>query len=303
MTVLVTGASGFIGKRLCKRLDQKNIPVRAVLRNEDDKFKEVVLCDFEKEDLANEAYHGIETIFHLAGCTHDVDNQSTFEVYKKINTEATTKLAHAAVENRVSSFVFVSSVKAGGSPVTGQVLDETDQQEPEGLYGKTKREAELNLLNIGAQSNMHISIIRPTLVYGPGLKGNLLQMYKAVEKGWFPPLPFVNNARSLIHVDDLIEALLLVAWDTRARNQIFIATDGQSYSSREIYEAMCHALDKNIPKWFIPYFIFLVPSFFSSNLKHKVNKLFGDAKYSSEKLESIGFKAQYSFGGTNEKII
>ena len=100
----------------------------------------------------------------------------------------------------------------------------------------------------------------------------------------------------MIHVDDLVRALWLVASDGRARNQIYIATDGKSYSSREIYESICHSLSKPIPKWYIPYFIFLIPSLFSSSLRHKTKKLFEDSNYSSKKLESLGFKAEHSFG-------
>ena len=295
MTILVTGASGFVGRRLCKFLIKKNIPVRVVLREKDITFGETVLCDFEKETLSFEAFRDVETVFHLAGCTHDVNSKRNIDIYRKINTETTTKIAEMAGENKVKNFVFVSSVKAGGSPAQGKIISETDQGDPEGIYGVTKRDAELKLLDIGSQSKMHISIVRPTLVYGPGLKGNFLQMHEAVAKGWFPPLPFINNSRSLIHVDDLVRALWLVASDGRARNQIYIATDGESYSSREIYESICHSLDKPIPKWYIPYFIFLIPSLFSGGLRHKVKKLFEDSNYSSKKLESLGFKAEHSF--------
>tara|TARA_B100000809_G_scaffold251590_1_gene285249 strand:- start:1035 stop:1928 length:894 start_codon:yes stop_codon:yes gene_type:complete len=295
MTVLVTGASGFVGRRLCKFLIKKNISVRVVLRKKDITFGETILCDFEKETLSFEAFHDVETVFHLAGCTHDVNNKRNIDIYRKINTETTTKIAEMAGANKVKNFVFVSSVKAGGSPAQGKIISEIDQGDPEGIYGVTKRDAELKLLDIGSQSKMHISIVRPTLIYGPGLKGNFLQMHEAVAKGWFPPLPFINNSRSLIHVDDLVRALWLVALDGRARNQIYIATDGESYSSREIYESICHSLDKPIPKWYIPYFIFLIPSLFSGGLRHKVKKLFEDSNYSSKKLESLGFKAKYSF--------
>jgi len=295
MKILVTGASGFVGRRLCKFLVKKNVPVRVVLREKDITFEETVLCDFEKETLSFEAFRDVETVFHLAGCTHDTNSKRNIDIYRKINTETTAKIAEMAVANKVKSFVFVSSVKAGGSPVQGKIISETDQRAPEGIYGVTKRDAELKLLDIGSQSKMHISIVRPTLVYGPGLKGNFLQMHEAVAKGWFPPLPFINNSRSLIHVDDLVRALWLVASDGRARNQIYIATDGESYSSREIYESICHSLDKPIPKWYIPYFIFLIPSLFSGGLRHKVKKLFEDSNYSSKKLESLGFKAEHSF--------
>ena len=302
MKVLVTGASGFVGRRLYRFLVKKNIPIRVVLREKDIAFEEVVFCNFEKEVLSFGAFRDVETVFHLAGCAHDINSKRNIDIYKKINTETTVKIAEMAAANQVKSFVFVSSVKAGGSPTQGKIISETDQGEPEGIYGVTKRDAELKLLDMGYQSKMHISIVRSTLVYGPGLKGNLLQMHKAIAEGFFPPLPFIDNSRSLIHVDDLVKALWLVASDERSRNQIYIATDGKSYSSREIYESICHSLGKPIPKWHIPYFMFLIPSLFSRNLRYKVKKLFQDSNYSSKKLESLGFKAEHSFRGTIKDI-
>ena len=166
MTVLVTGASGFVGRRLHRFLVKKNIPVRVVLREKDITFEEAVFCDFEKEALSFEVFHDVETVFHLAGCTHDINSKRNIDIYRKINTETTTKIAEMAGENKVKNFVFVSSVKAGGSPTQGKIISETDQGKPEGIYGATKRDAELKLLDIGSQSKMHISIVRPTLVYG-----------------------------------------------------------------------------------------------------------------------------------------
>ena len=188
--------------------------------------------------------------------------------------------------------VFVSSVKAGGGTIVGRCMTEEDQGEPEGIYGKTKREAELKLLEIGRQSCMHVSIVRPSLVYGPNVKGNLRMMLSAIEKGWFPPLPETGNCRSMIHVDDLVQAILLVAEDGRADGEIFVATDGVPHSSREIYEAMCHVLGKVVPRWSIPKFLFDIVAIAHPQVRHKIEKLLGDECYSSEKLQSLGFKAK-----------
>ena len=189
-------------------------------------------------------------------------------------------------------FIFVSSVKAGGSAITGRCMTEEDQGEPEGIYGKTKREAEIKLLEISHQSSMHVSIVRPSLVYGPGVKGNLRKMLSGIEKGWFPPLPEVGNRRSLIHVDDLVQALLLTAADDRANGEIFIATDGVPHSSREIYVAMCHILEKSVPRWSIPKFLFERVFLLSPRFRYKAEKLFGDEFYSSKKLEDLGYRAE-----------
>jgi nucleoside-diphosphate-sugar epimerase len=179
-------------------------------------------------------------------------------------------------------------------------MTEEDQGEPEGIYGKTKREAEIKLLEIGRQSCMHVSVVRPSLVYGPGVKGNLRMMLSGIKKGWFPPLPEVRNRRSMIHVDDLVQALLLVAGDDSANGETYIATDGQTYSSREIYEAMCHVLGKPISPWSVPKLFFNVAAFMNTHIRYRAEKLLGDECYSSEKLRSLGFKAQRTLREMNE---
>jgi nucleoside-diphosphate-sugar epimerase len=147
---------------------------------------------------------------------------------------------------------------------------------------------------------MHVSIIRPSLVYGPNVKGNLQLMLSGIEKGWFPPLPETGNRRSMIHVDDLVRAILLVAEDKRANGEIFIATDGTPYSSREIYDAMCKILGKPASKWSVPKALFDIASLASPRIKYKINKLLGDECYSSAKLEGLGFKAKKSLKDISE---
>jgi len=179
-------------------------------------------------------------------------------------------------------------------------MDEQLNKITKDVYGKTKREAELKLLEIGKESDMHVSIVRPSLVYGPNVKGNLQLMLSGIKAGWFPPLPETGNRRSMIHVDDLVQAILLVSEDKRANGEIFIATDGTPHSSREIYNAMCSALGKSIPKWSVPKFLFDVASLINSRIKYKLNKLLGDECYSSVKLEALGFKAQKTLKDMNE---
>ena len=299
-TYLITGATGFVGKRLINALMSEEHKVIRVSRNPIPNF-ETVICDFESSNLSKVHLRGVDIVFHLAGIAHDLSSISEDEgLYQKINLDATIELAELAVTSAVKKFVFVSSVKAGGRTELRNCMNELDQYEPEGIYGKTKREAELKLLEIGQKSEMHVSIVRPSLVYGPDVKGNLKLMMDGIKKGWFPPLPEVRNSRSMIHVDDLVQALLLVSNDIGANGEIFIATDGKSYSSRDLYEAMCYASGKSIPKWNIPIFLFEIAASLSSNMRDKVDKLFGDEYYSSEKLQSIGFKAQRTLREMNE---
>jgi len=300
MKVLVTGSSGFVGARLVCLLENKGYEVKTLSRKVDLRSGSVV-CDLELDEIPEKSLSGVDVVFHLAGFTHDLrDESKILNLYQKLNIGASIKLANFAVKSKVRKFIFISSVKAGGLPISGQSASEESMCEPDGSYGKTKREAELKLLEIGQNSNMHVSVIRPSLVYGPGVKGNLNLMLMGVKHGWFPPLPETGNKRSMIHVDDLVGAIFLVAENDCANGKIFNATDGTPHSSRDIYNAMCCTLDKSIPKWSIPKSLFDIVSLLSPSIKYKLNKLLGDECYSSEKLEKLGFKAQKTLKDMNE---
>jgi len=298
MTVsLITGATGFIGRKLADVVDGE---IRVLSREKRSDY-DTIVCDLQSEVIPDHALNNVNTVFHLAGFAHDMrDANKISDLYYKVNVSATVQLANLAVKSGVKRFVFVSSVKAGGNPPLGTCANEKDQKNTEDVYGKTKREAELRLLEIGKESGMHVSIIRPSLVYGPNVKGNLKLMLSGVERGWFPPLPETGNRRSMIHVDDLVRAILLVAEDKRANGEIFIATDGTPHSSREIYSAICNIAGKPIPKWSVPKFLFNLIALTSPKIKYKVDKLLGDECYSSGKLEALGFKSQKTLKDMNE---
>ena len=297
---LVTGSTGFIGNRLLGLLKTIDCDVRLLARSKVDNY-ETVVCNLGKDRIPKHTLESIDTVFHLAGFAHDIQDPSKVKhLYHAVNVEAIVELARLAVISGVKRFVFVSSVKAGGSPLSERCASESDQGDPEGVYGKSKREAELKLLKIGKESGMYVSIVRPSLVYGPNAKGNLQLMLSGIARGWFPPLPETGNRRSMIHVDDLVRAIFLVAEDDRANGEIFIATDGRSYSSREIYNTMCSTLDKSIPKWSVPKNLFDMASLINPRIKYKLNKLLGDECYSSAKLEALGFKAQKTLKDMNE---
>jgi len=297
---LVTGSTGFIGNRLLGLLKTIKCDVRLIARSKVNNY-ETVVCNLNQDRIPNHALESIDTVFHLAGFAHDMQDPSKVKnLYHAVNVEATLELARLAVESSIKRFVFVSSVKAGGLPLSEHCASEGEQNDLEGVYGKTKREAELKLLKVGKESGMHVSIIRPSLVYGPNVKGNLQLMLSGIKKGWFPPLPETSNKRSMIHVDDLVRTILLVADDDRANGEIFIATVGNPYSSREIYNAMCNVAGKSIPKWSVPKILFDIVSLLSPRIKYKINKLLGDECYSSAKLEALGFKAKKSLKDMNE---
>lgn len=299
MVSFISGGSGFVGRRLISALQERQIDVRLLSRNQQN--ADTVVCDLNTESIPRGALAGVDTVFHLAGVAHDMRDASKIEdLYYQVNTRATIQLANLAVRSGVKRFVFISSVKAGGKPPPRKCANEEEQRDTKSIYGKTKREAEIRLLEIGKESGMHVSIIRPSLVYGPNVKGNLQLMLDGIKAGWFPPLPEIDNRRSMIHVDDLVRAILLVSEDKRANGEIFIATDGRPYSSREVYSTMCNIAGRSIPKWSVPKMLFDLASLASPRMKYKINKLLGDECYSSVKLEGLGFKAKKSLEDMNE---
>lgn len=284
MKALVTGATGFIGKKLLNAIKDEI----CILSRIKHKKYPTIICNFEREELPMNSLKDIDIVFHLAGIAHDVNRASS--LYQKINVDFTVQLANIAAKSNVKKFIFVSSVKAGGAPNSMKCVNEDDQRDPDDTYGKTKREAEIKLLKIGQQTGMHVSIIRPSLVYGPNVKGNLELMFSGIKKGWFPPMPEVNNKRSMIHVDDLVRAIVYVSENSKTKGEIYIATDGVLYTSREIYNVMCVLAGRLAPKWSIPKFALNMLSLVNRDFRYKINKLIGNECYSSDKLEKIGFK-------------
>jgi nucleoside-diphosphate-sugar epimerase len=309
--VLITGGNGFIGRRLCSELSlSKRKIIKIVRQKQPNDNSEQYVCNLAFNKVPDDLFEGIDTIFHLVGVTHDLSNKAIQEsLYKDLNIKATEELAKTAVKKGIKKFIYISSVKAGGTQNLGRCMDENDQFEPEGIYGRTKREAELRLLEIGSKSSMNVSIIRPALVYGPGVKGNLAEMLLGIKKGWFPPLPENGNRRTMIHVDDLVRIMLLVELDERANGEIFIATDGNIYSSNQIYRAICKSLDVGIKKWVVPTFLFFLLSKIGDLINvflpfpfntYRYKKLLGDECFSSKKIEKkLGFKASHSIFSTS----
>jgi len=302
--ILITGSSGFLGAKLISylRFTNQDLAIRTLGRSTPKNLRcENFHCDFEKDQIPEEAFTDIDTIFHLAGCAHDTRNsEKNYERYFKVNVDVTTKLAELAKKHNVKKFIYVSSVKAGLNTLYDICPNESSIGKANDLYGITKRDAELKLLEIQERTNLQIIIVRPALVYGPNQKGNLDMMFKGIKQGWFPPLPKLFNRRSMIHIDDLIRAIVFLENYKNANGEIFIVTDGYLYSSDEIYEVMCKILNKPVPKYRTPKFLFIILKILIPKLKLKIDKILGDECYSSKKLEKIGFKAEKTLKDMNE---
>ena len=287
---LVTGGTGYIGSRLIRHLVNNNVQVRALSRKKIQGV-DTILCDFEKEEIPSNALDSIDTIFHLAGFSKDIGESRELEnLYKKINVTTTTNLAELAMTAKVRNFLYISSVKAAGKVNVKQSCStEKDVGELVGVYAKSKRAAEVKLLNLVKNSDMYLSILRPSMVYGPNVGGNIGSMQSGIKKGWFPPLPEMRNRKSMVHVDDVIRALVFLVGNNCSNGEVFNITDGQVYTSREVYLIIRKHLGKPDISWSVPKFIFSIASLFNLFLKNKLNKFLSDECYSSKKLFAIGF--------------
>lgn len=298
---LVTGATGFIGRQLCQTLQSNGVHVTALGREAQDGPWDV----FKSGDIAGilpmELCEDIDVVFHLAGIAHAMKMPKSQEgCYQQVNVEGTAHLLDLIRESEVKALVYFSSIKAMADPGV-ECVDESFLAKPTDPYGASKRQAEENVIAFGQQYGFHVSILRPTLVYGPEPKGNLARMISAIRAGRFPPLNIQSNRRSMVSVNDLIQAAILVAQHERANGEIYIVSDGQTYSTWNIYQAMCRVLNKTPPRWSLPIWPLLVlaklgdgigflrgrPFAFNSEA---LRRLIGSACYRNDKLCALGWQ-------------
>lgn len=252
MRVLVTGASGFIGQRLGPCLLRHGHEVIGVSRRlpMSDRPTEVRslvgdICELESWLFA---LRGVDALVHLAARVHQSKAHSTDadKEFHRVNVEATLRLARAAVEAGVRRFVFVSSVKVNGDcTLPGRAFTENDQPHPLDSYGASKYEAERGLQKIGRDSGMEIVVIRPPLVYGPGVKANFAALMRAVQGGWPLPLASVHNARSLVAVDNLVSFIAVCLVHPEAANQVFLVSDGCDLSTPDLVRGLSQAVGQS----------------------------------------------------------
>ncbi|HZV62085.1 MAG TPA: NAD-dependent epimerase/dehydratase family protein [Methylophilaceae bacterium] len=245
MQTLVTGATGFIGRRLLQPMDRALVRRKSNLTNE-------VIGDLLDPRTLKAACKDIDTVFHCAGYSQ-ASQSSDPDIHWGVNYEGTKNLLDAAIEERVSQFIYLSSVKAMAEP-GDQCVQEGWPGEPATEYGKAKRSAERLVLEAGKKHGMRVTVLRLAMVYGRGGRGNMEKMGRWVEKGLFPPLPETGNKRSIVHVEDVIDAVHLVASKPEANGRTYIIADARAYSGREIYDAIREQLGKKVCTWSVPSF-------------------------------------------------
>ena len=245
MKILITGANGFIGTHLCNELSNRNIGFRATARNaNENSYADFVSCDLETTESLNQLMDGCDIVIHLAGRAHMTSDNSQ-EKYRVANELVTQRLANAAKQNGIARFVYLSSIKVNGeSSNPGLPIRQSDTPHPLDNYGRSKLAAELALQAICHDNSMEYVIIRPTLVYGKGVKANFSALISAVKRGFPFPIATVRNARSMIGINNLIDLIITSSTNPKAANQTFLASDGTDTSTPALVRLIAKSLNR-----------------------------------------------------------
>jgi nucleoside-diphosphate-sugar epimerase len=244
--ILVTGANGFVGRKLCSYYSFINSPVRGLSRNLAyggnscfDLIDDIdINTDWTKQLIS------VDKVIHLAARVHVLREKSNdpLTAFRIVNVDGTLNLARQAARAGVKRFLFVSSVKVNGESTThGSAFSESDIPAPEDAYGQSKLEAEIGLRKVASETGMDVVIVRPPLVYGPGVKANFSDLMRAVQRQMPLPLGAVHNQRSLVALDNLVDFIITCITQPQAANQTFLVSDGQDLSTTELVRGMARA--------------------------------------------------------------
>jgi nucleoside-diphosphate-sugar epimerase len=245
--LLVIGATGFVGKALYGQAIRNNFSVNCAVRTHagvPSSVDRIVVGEINDVTAWGEALRDVNVIVHLAARVHVMHDKAPdpLSAFRVVNVEGTLNLARQAASAGVKRFVFISSVKVNGeSTPTGSAFSEADAHNPQDAYGQSKYEAEQGLRQLSASTGMEVVIIRPPLVYGPGVKANFAALMRAVQRGWPLPLGTVHNQRSLVALDNLVDFIITCITHPRAANQTFLVSDGQDLSTTQLVRGMAQA--------------------------------------------------------------
>ena len=261
--VLVTGANGFIGSALCRRLRDTGMPVRGGVRDRSNILRDggseaggfdwVVLHDHSTDAETEQVLNGARAVIHLAARVHMMDDQSADPIreFRRVNTDWTERLARAAARQGVRRFVYMSSIKVNGEE-SKIPFTEQDAPNPQDPYGISKWEAEQALAAVSSETGLETVMVRSPLVYGPGVGGNFLQLLNVLRRGFPLPLALVKNRRSLIFRGNLVDALIHCTQDTRAAGRTYLVSDGEDLSTPELIRRIAKASGVSARLWNVP---------------------------------------------------
>ena len=251
-TVLVTGASGFVGVRLCARLAAEGYRVKAALRRVGHESaalapaaERVAVGDIDASTDWQNALEGVEIVVHLAARAHVMRDTASDPLaeYRRVNVSGSAALAQAAAAAGVGRLIYMSSIKVNGEATIGTPFREDMAPAPEDAYGRSKWEAEQSLGEIAQRTGLGLSVLRPPLIYGPGVKGNIARLLGWIARGRPLPLGSIDNRRSLVYLENLIDAILALMRHP-APGRTYLVCDAHDLSTPQLIRALARGLDR-----------------------------------------------------------
>ncbi len=255
--VLITGATGLVGRTLCPRLAEAGYQLRVILRNDRELpsyiAEKVVVGDIASVTDWGSSLAGVDVVVHAAARAHVLeshtdlrDPDNTLRCFTDINVTATERLAQAAAQQGVSRFVYVSSIKVNGEESGESPFDAECTPAPQDEYGKSKLAAELAIRSVATHRGMEFAIVRPPLVYGPGVQANFLRLMQWVDCERLLPLDAVKNQRSLVSVWNLSELILILLRHKSASGKVWLVADDETLSTPELIRKLAAALHRRV---------------------------------------------------------
>ncbi|MDI1236119.1 MAG: SDR family oxidoreductase [Polaromonas sp.] len=256
----ITGATGFVGRAACTEAVARKREVRAVTRAASDMppgMDHVAVGNIDGATDWGPALANCDVLVHLAARVHVMRESAADPLgsFRRVNVDGTLNLARQAAAAGVRRFVFVSSIKVNGeSTAPGKPFSESDAPAPADAYGVSKMEAEQGLRELAARTGMEVAIIRPPLVYGSGVKANFAALLGAIQKGWPLPLGAVQNLRSFVAIDNLVDFIFTCADHPLAANETFLVSDGHDLSTPGLVHGLARAAGMSarmprVPLW------------------------------------------------------
>lgn len=242
--ILVTGANGFVGTAVMNRVRGRGA-VRSQSVQRADGLQRVAVGDIDEDTDWSYALAGVKAVVHLAARVHVMQDRAgdSLSAFRRVNVEGSLQLARQSAAAGVRRFVYVSSIKVNGEATSaGRAFRDDDLPQPLDPYGISKHEAELGLRQLAASTGMELVIVRPPLVYGPGVRANFRSMMSWLRRG--VPLPFgaIDNRRSLVALDNLCDLLVTCVRHPAAAGQTFLVSDGEDVSTTQLLQRLGQAM-------------------------------------------------------------